>query len=110
MKKSIFSKITTTAFLITTLSSCYSYSTKLNEMESLNMTTLEEVKEGRACSNNLFGAFNLPYFGDTAIKLSGNESIISAIKDGNIQNVYAVDTSRLNAVVYSKRCTIVFGH
>ncbi len=92
------------------LNSCYSYSTSLNEMESLNMSEMEDIKEGRACSNNLFGAFTLPYFGDTAIKLSGDESVIVAIKNGNIQNVYATDKTISNYIFYSKRCTIVFGH
>ncbi len=92
------------------LFSCHSYSTKLNEMETLNMSEMNEVKEGRACSNNLFGAFSLPYFGDTAIRLSGNESVINALKNGNIQNVYAIDKSTKNYILYSRRCTIVFGH
>ena len=90
--------------------SCYSYSTQLNEMESLNMVEIGEIKEGRACSNNIFGAFSLPYFGDTAIKLSGSESVIDALKSGNIKNVYAIDKLTRNYVFYSKRCTIVFGH
>ncbi len=107
--KWIFNKITTILLLLG-LSSCYNYSTQLNEMESLNMAEMESVKKGKACSKNLFGAFRLPYFGDTAIKLSGDESVIMALKNGNIQNVYAIDKTKHNWIVYSKRCTIVFGH
>lgn len=107
---SVLSKVISITFILSTLSSCYSYNTKLNEMESLNMSAMTDIKKGEACSNNLFGAFTIPYFGDTAIRLSGDESIISAIKNANIQNVYAIDNSRSNYVFYSKRCTIVFGH
>ncbi|MDA9231536.1 TRL-like family protein [Rickettsiales bacterium] len=92
------------------LFSCHSYSTKLNEMETLNMSEVNEIRQGLACSHNLFGAFSLPYFGDTAIRLSGNESVINALKNGNIQNVYVIDKSTKNYIFYSKRCTIVFGH
>jgi hypothetical protein len=97
-------------FILFTFVSCHSYSTKLNEMESLNMSEMSEIREGRACSHNMFGAFKMPYFGDTAIKLSGGESVITALKNGNIQNVYAIDKSTNNYILYSKRCTIVFGY
>jgi len=74
------------------------------------MAEMSEIREGKSCSHNLFGAFSLPYFGDTAIKLSGSESVIDAIKNGNIKNIYAIDQIRKNYLLYSKRCTIVFGH
>jgi hypothetical protein len=110
MMKGIFYKILTSILLLIALSSCYSYSTQLNEMESLNMAELSEIKEGKSCSHNLFGAFTLPYFGETAIKLSGDESVIAALRNGKIQNVYAIDKTKKNWIFYSKRCTIVFGH
>jgi hypothetical protein len=99
-----------TIILLAALTSCTSYSTQLNEMESLNMSEFNEIKEGKSCSKNLFGAFTLPYFGDTAIKLSGSESVILALKNGKIQNVYAIDKINKNYILYSKRCTVVFGH
>jgi hypothetical protein len=108
--KTVRSRILSLITILFAIASCSSYSTSLNEMESLNIAEMEEVKKGKACSKNLFGAFTLPYFGDTAIKLSGDQSIIAALKDGNIQNVYAVDKLNKNYVFYSKRCTIVFGH
>lgn len=108
MRNNILNKLTILASLIF-LNSCHTYSTSLNEMESLNMEEVANTKQGKSCSKNLFGAFKLPYFGDTAIKLSGDESVMAAIKNGNIQNVYAVDQSTQNYIFYSKRCTIVFG-
>ena len=96
-------------FLSFLIQSCTNYSTKLNEMEKLQISTMNDIKKGESCSKNLFGGFTLPYIGDTAIKLSGDESVISAIKNANITNVYAVDRSVKNYVFYSKRCTLVFG-
>jgi len=91
------------------ISSCTNYSTNLNE-KRLKFQGISNVKKGEACSKNLFGGFTLPYFGDTAIKLSGDESVIAAIKSANITHVYAVDRKVRNYVLYSNRCTIVFGN
>jgi hypothetical protein len=78
-------------------------------MEKLQMASMTDIKKGEACSRNLFGGFSLPYFGDTAIKLSGDESVITAIKNADINQVYAVDRLVNNYVFYSRRCIIVFG-
>jgi hypothetical protein len=91
------------------ISSCQSYSTDYNSQEKINVGSLSEIKKGEACSNNLFGGFTIPYIGETAIKLSGDQSVITAIKSGNIQNVYAVDKYNKNYFFYSKRCTVVYG-
>ena len=96
--------------LLIIATSCSSYDTELNEMESLNMAEMSDIKKGEACTNNLFGTFKLPWFGDTAIRMSGDQSVITALKNGNIQNVYAIDKKTNSWVLYSKRCTIVFGH
>jgi hypothetical protein len=89
--------------------SCTNYSTNLNEMEKLKINSFNDIKKGEGCSKNLFGGLTLPYFGDTAIKLSGDESVMAAIKDADIKKVYAVDRMVKNYVLYSKRCTVVFG-
>ena len=89
--------------------SCQSYSTEYNSQEKINVISLSEIKKGEACSNNLFGGFTIPYIGETAVKLSGDQSVISAIKNGNIQNIYAVDKYSKNYFFYSKRCTVVYG-
>ncbi|MFT6332775.1 MAG: hypothetical protein ACJAW3_001122 [Lentimonas sp.] len=105
-------KIYSTTIILLTfifLQSCTGYSTNLNEMETLQVSSTNEIKKGESCSRNLFGGFKLPYVGDTAIKLSGDESVISAIKDGKLTSVYAVDKSTRNYFLYSRRCTIVFG-
>ena len=94
-------------FFIT--SSCQSYSTDYNSQEKINVGSLSEIKKGEACSNNLFGGFTIPYIGETAIKLSGDQSVITAIKSGNIQNIYAIDKYSKNYFFYSKRCTVVYG-
>lgn len=106
MKKSYYLLLIILGFI----SSCTSYSTSLNQMEKIKMEGISNVKKGMACSKNLFGGFSLPYFGDTAIKLSGDESVIAAIKSANIIHVYAVDRKVRNYVFYSNRCTIVFGN
>ena len=95
--------------LIFAISSCQNYSTEYNSQEKINVSSLSEIKKGEACSNNLFGGFSIPYIGETAIKLSGDQSVITAIKSGNIQSIYAVDKYSRNYFVYSKRCTIVYG-
>ncbi|NBX52215.1 MAG: hypothetical protein EBT63_00990 [Proteobacteria bacterium] len=95
--------------LILLTSSCLKYDTDLNSLEKINVTSLAEIKRGEACSHNLFGGFSIPYVGETAIKLFGDQSVISAIKNANITSVYAIDKYSKNYFFYSKRCTIVFG-
>jgi hypothetical protein len=90
-------------------SSCQSYSTDYNSQEKINVNSLSEIKKGEACSNNLFGGFTIPYIGETAIRLSGDQSVITAIKNGNIQSVYAIDKYNKNYFFYSRRCTVVYG-
>jgi hypothetical protein len=90
-------------------SSCLSYSTDLNPQEKISVTSLTDIKKGEACSRNLFGGFSIPYIGETAIKLSGNQSVITAIKNADIQSIYAIDKYTKNYFFYSKRCTIVYG-
>jgi hypothetical protein len=105
----IFLKLFTLAFLALFTHSCTTYSTDLNELQKIKVSDLNQIKRGEACSRNLFGAFSFPYFGDTAIKISGDQSVISAIKKANITDVYATDFYNRNYFVYSKRCTVVFG-
>ncbi len=96
--------------LVILLSGCTNYSTDLNEMQKIKVDSMDDIKKGESCTNNLFGAFTLPYVGDTAIKLSGDQSVIAAIKKAGIQDIYAVDRRTKNYfLIYSKRCTIVFG-
>ena len=89
--------------------SCQNYSTEYNSQEKINVNSLSEIKKGEACSKNLFGGFTVPYIGETAIRLSGDQSVITAIKNGNIQNIYAIDKYNKNYFFYSKRCTVVYG-
>jgi hypothetical protein len=105
----IFLKLFTLAFLALFIHSCTTYSTDLNELQKIKVSDLNQIKRGEACSRNIFGAFSFPYFGDTAIKISGDQSVISAIKKANITDVYATDFYNRNYFVYSKRCTVVFG-
>jgi hypothetical protein len=89
--------------------SCTNYTTDLNQMERIKVSQMTDIISGQSCSNNLFGGFTLPYIGDTAIKISGDQSVITAIKNANITKVYAVDKVTKSYILYSKRCTIVFG-
>jgi hypothetical protein len=89
--------------------SCQNYSTEYNSQEKINVNSLSEIKKGEACSKNLFGGFTVPYIGETAIRLSGDQSVITAIKNGNIQSIYAIDKYNKNYFFYSKRCTVVYG-
>ena len=90
--------------------SCTTYSTNFNTMEKFQTNSVGDIKEGRACSYNLFGGFSLPWIGDTAIKMNGDQSVVTAIKKANISHVYSVDYSTVHYVLYSKRCTMVFGY
>lgn len=105
----ILLKIAIIFFSSILIQSCTAYNTNLNEAEKFQISDMNEIKRGEACSNNLFGGFSLPYFGDTAIRLKGDESVVTAIKDADIDKVYAVDKKVNNYIFYSKRCTIVFG-
>lgn len=108
MKMVVLKNFLLVVFIAGFLGSCSTYSTNLNEMESINIQ-MDKIKKGESCSRNLFGGFSIPYIGDTAIKINGDESVISAMKKGDINNAYAIDKSTIHYVFYSKRCTIVFG-
>lgn len=107
MKK--FIKKTIYLLLLTFTISCQSYTTEYNSQEKINVNSLSDIIKGEACSLNLFGGFTIPYIGETGIKLSGDQSVITAIKKANIQSVYAIDKYSKNYFLFSKRCTIVFG-
>jgi hypothetical protein len=91
------------------VASCQTYDTDLNTQEKIKVESMIEIKRGETCVHNLLGGFSIPYVGDTAIKLSGDQSVISAIKNANITSIYAIDKMKKNYFFYSKRCTIVFG-
>jgi hypothetical protein len=102
-------KKTISILLVLSLFSCYTYNTDLNKLEKIEISSTKDIKKGKACGNYLFGGFEIPYVGETSIKLSGDQSVITAIKNGNIKKIYAIDTLKKSYVFYSKRCTIVFG-
>lgn len=97
-------------FILLISTGCTTYSTKLNELQKINVDSINDIKKGESCSRNLFGGFSIPYIGDTAIRISGDQSVIQAIKNANIKDVYAIDNYNKNYFLfYSKRCTVVFG-
>jgi hypothetical protein len=91
------------------LNSCLNYHTDLNSLEKIKVKSMSDIKKGESCSHNLFGGFTIPWIGETAIKIRGDQSVISAIKNANIQSIYAIDKYTRNYFIYSKRCTVVFG-
>jgi hypothetical protein len=91
------------------LNSCLNYQTDLNSLEKIKVNSMNDIKKGESCSHNLFGGFTIPWIGETAIKIRGDQSVISAIKNANIQSIYAIDKYTRNYFIYSKRCTVVFG-
>lgn len=88
------------------LTSCTTYQTNLKKEKISN---IDELKKGKTCSHNIFGGFSIPYLGDTAIRINGDESVIAAIRDAKIKEIYAVDKLKKNYIMYSKRCSIVYG-
>ncbi len=98
------------ASVLTVLQGCTTYSTSLNTMEKLRDPPVVNIKQGKTCSSNLFGGFSLPWIGDTAIRIKGDQSVITAIKKAGISHVYSIDFSTVHYVFYSKRCTMVFGY
>lgn len=96
-------------FALFFMTSCTTYSTSYNERQEIDLDDVNNIKMGKACSENLFGGIDFPLVGNIAIKLKGEESVIAALKDGNITDVYAVDRSVLHYLVYSEKCTIVYG-
>jgi hypothetical protein len=95
------------AILIHTLTSCTTYSSSL-----VNHTAVfkkDELKKGKTCSKNLLGGFTVPYIKQTDIRIAGSESIVDAIKNGGIEEVFVVDTSKKHFIFYTKKCTIVHG-
>ena len=91
------------------LVSCSSYtSTLVNEDAVFDGQT--KLKKGIACSKNLFGGVKIPYINNPVIKLSGSESIETAIINGNIRQIAIIDKETKHYLVYSKRCVIVHGN
>ena len=99
-------KIIATLLLV---SSCTTYTTALREDKTLADIKANEVVKSEACSNNLFGGFKIPYFGDTAILVNGDESAMAALKAKDLTKIYVVDTLVKTYVVYTKKCTILYG-
>lgn len=91
------------------LNSCLSYSTDLNSLEKIKVKSMSDIIRGESCSHNIFGGFTIPWIGETAIKIKGDQSVITAIKNANIQSIYAIDKYNRNYLIYSKRCTVVYG-
>jgi hypothetical protein len=89
--------------------SCSTYSTSYNERQKIDLDDINNVKKGQACTKNLFGGIDFPLIGNIAIKLTGERSVIDALKNGNITDVYSIDRSVKHYLVYSKKCTIVYG-
>lgn len=95
--------------LLFIIASCTSYSTHYNERQEIDIDDIGNVKKGKACTKNLFGGIDFPLLGNIAVKLEGDQSVISALKDANIREVYAIDSSVMHYIFYSKKCTIVYG-
>lgn len=96
-------------FALFFVTSCTTYSTTYNERQKIDIDDINHVKKGKACTKNLFGGIDFPLVGNIAVRLTGEQSVIAALKDGNITNVYAVDRSVKHYFIYSEKCTIVYG-
>lgn len=95
-------------FVLASLSSCTTFESNLIAKEAeFNMGI--PLKKGVTCSKNLFGGFTIPYFKETDIKISGSESLVDAINNGDLVEVMVVEKSTLRYVLYTKRCIIVHG-
>lgn len=106
-----FLKLLHYLFLVSLLlaTSCTTYSTSYNFRQEIDLKDVNNIKTGKACSKNLFGGIDFPLIGNIAIKLEGDRSVVTALKDGNITDVYAVDRSVVHYLIYSEKCTIVYG-
>tara|TARA_B110000259_G_scaffold16921_1_gene17913 strand:- start:3371 stop:3778 length:408 start_codon:yes stop_codon:yes gene_type:complete len=109
--KAIFCKIACQLSIIgfVFITSCTSYSTNYNERQSIDLEDIDSIKKGEACTKNLFGGIDFPFIGDIAVKLSGEQSVVDALKNGNITKVYSVDYYVIHYLFYSTKCTIVYG-
>tara|TARA_Y100000389_G_scaffold158294_1_gene159682 strand:+ start:6003 stop:6338 length:336 start_codon:yes stop_codon:yes gene_type:complete len=109
--RKIFYKIPYFLFIYALLlvASCTTYSTSYNERQEIDLDDINNVKKGQACTKNLFGGIDFPLVGNIAIKLTGEQSVIDALKNGNITDVYSIDRSVIHYLLYSKKCTIVYG-
>jgi len=94
--------------VLATLSSCTTFKSDIVTKDA-EFNVGAPLKRGITCSKNLFGGFKLPYIKDTDIKLSGSESLVDAINNGDIVEVFVVEKSTLHYVFYTKRCVIVHG-
>ena len=96
-------------FALLFATSCTTYSTTYNERQKINIDDVDNIKKGKACTQNLFGGIDFPLVGNIAVRLKGDKSVIEALKDGNITEVYAIDRSVEHYLIYSEKCTIVYG-
>lgn len=91
--------------ILLTLASCTTYGSAFQNKERV---IPKGLTKSESCANYLFG-IKLPYIGDTSIKLSGSESLSTAVKSGKITQPVIVDTKKVNWLVYNKKCVIIFG-
>ena len=69
------------------------------DLTSLDFSNARNLKEAKMCEVYLLG-FIGPF---------GNAQIITAIRAYNIKKVYAVDMNYTNAIIFQRRCVIVYG-
>lgn len=92
--------------LLMLLNGCTTMTTSLETDHRIHR---DHLKKGKACVVNLFGGFTIPYFKDTSIRLSGSDSIRDAIVNGKIDLPVIIDKTKKHYIVYSRKCTIVYG-
>lgn len=81
----------------TALSSDVIYTDEVVQIDNLSFGM--GVKEGRACGKNILG-----------IVATGDMSVETAKREGNITNITAVSTNVKNMIIMSEVCTVVRGY
>ena len=69
------------------------------DLTSLDFSNARNLREAKMCEIYLLG-----FIGPI-----GNAQIITAIRAYNIKKVYAVDMNYTNAIIFQRRCVIVYG-
>ena len=91
------------------LSLIFGCTTFTSTLDTNKKVKLDKIKRGKVCAKYIFGTLKVPWIGQIGIKLSGDESATSAMKQGKITQPFGIDQKVKNYFVYSKKCIIVYG-
>ena len=94
----MFFKIISMVVVVLLIGGCTTHSPSANYVDVTDKD-LRNLKSGTACGKYILGVFG-PF---------GEESIVTAVRNGNIKKIKAIDKSTDSFILFSQNCITVYG-